>query len=91
MARHGRVWFAGIASAVLVAGAMAAALPAAAQDRDRDRRDDERHHRERVVHERREPAPAYGYGVPTYVPDPPPVVYAPPAPTGGLSLFFNFR
>jgi hypothetical protein len=89
MARHGRGWLGGMVSAALVAGAMATALPAAAQERDR--RHDERHHRERVVHPRPVPAPAYGFGVPTYVPDPPPVVYSPPAPTGGLSLFFNFR
>lgn len=32
-----------------------------------------------------------GYQAWNYAPPPPPVVYAPPQPIPGLSLFFNFR
>jgi hypothetical protein len=107
MARQGRFWLSAVVSAALLAGVAAAGIPAAAQERGRDerargpdggeQRDRERYgerrheRRDRFAHERREALPAYGYGVPTYVPDPPPVIYAPPAPVGGLSFFFNFR
>jgi hypothetical protein len=40
---------------------------------------------------RRDRRPAYGYDVPTYGEVPPPIVYAPPEPPAGISLFFNFR
>jgi hypothetical protein len=111
MAGHVRAWFGalgGVLAVALVAGTVVAAVPAAAQERDRGdeharapergdrgdhgRPDDRRPQRRRVVHDRREAPPVYGYDVPTYVPDPPPVVYAPPAPSSsGLNLFFSFR
>ena len=106
MAVHRRGWFGGLGAvlaALLVAGVMLAPCPAVAQDRDhdergraperggdrRDARPPDRH--ARVDRGRRVVRPVYGYDAPTYVPDPPPVVYAPPAPSGGLSFFFNFR
>lgn len=70
---------AGLALA-LAAGAFAAA-PAAAADRHDDR--GRQHH---VDHRRHWRPPAYGYGAPTYVPAPPPVVYAPPGPPAALNF-----
>lgn len=71
---------------------------------ERDQRDQPRHgqgeqrgerdqHDRREVREpiRRERRPAYGYDAPTYGEAPPPIVYAPPAPTAGINLMFNFR
>jgi hypothetical protein len=85
----------GIRGALVLIAAVAVATPAFAQDRDHDRgpdphevRHQERHHGGREHHA---PVPDYGYGVPTLVPNPPPIVYAPPAPSAGISLMFNFR
>ena len=98
-----RRWFQGLggaAAALLVVGIVTTAASGLAQEPGRDRREygaPDRHdarpaeRRDHVSRGRRERRPAYGYDAPTYVPDPPPVVYAPPQPPPGLSLMFNFR
>jgi hypothetical protein len=76
--------------------------PVAAQDRGHDEpgrggeargHDDARGHERRDVrdHQRRGPERGYGYDAPAYGGYAPPPVYAPPEPSPGISLFFNFR
>jgi len=64
-----------------IAGGLAA--PSVAAPRDRGRHP--------VHHGYRRPPPAYGYGVPTYVPAPPPLVYSPPAYASPFSLGLSFN
>lgn len=59
-----------------------AAGPAHADDRD---------HRDRRHFQHRPPPPNWGYDQPTYVPAPPPVVYAPPIPPAGINFSLNLR
>jgi hypothetical protein len=77
------------AVAALVVGIVAAGMigGASAQDYRDHRPPPPRHYRHRPP-----PPPAWGYDQPTYVPAPPPVVYAAPAPPAAIfGLSLNLR
>lgn len=85
-----RPWLRGIFAGVAVAVAIGMLLPGPANADPRDYhhgRDYHRHYR------RPPPRPVYGYGAPTYVPAPPPVVYSPVGPPAALNFIIplNFR
>lgn len=86
------------AVALVVAMGGAATGSAFAQDRDHGERGrsevrgHEQHHER--VHHRRNVHSTYGYDAPSYGYGgyaPPPVVYAPPEPSGGINLIFPFH
>lgn len=89
-----RPWLRGIFAGVAVAVAIGMFLPGPANADPRDRHDhDHYRHDQHYRHVYRRPAPVYGYGAPTYVPAPPPVVYSPVGPPAALNFIFplNFR
>jgi len=92
-------------TAFAVVGAMgiASLAPALARDRGDDvrgrshvrspnRHDFRSHHRREFrAHERTVYRPAYGYDAPSHGYYPPPIVYAPPAPSAGINLVIPFH
>jgi hypothetical protein len=70
---------------MMLVGGVAHTAAADPRGRDRDRG------RHVVRHYRRPPPAAWGYGQPSYVQAPPPVVYGPPEMPPAINFSLNFR